>query len=125
MDRRPRLKGRRTHWDGQFAALPYCVFKSSEYAIYACPDFPRAVRIGPRAGAWRESEIRAWINSRVETPRATKSAASTQPAHEDSREEDAHSTKRTPPPKSADATGSKSGTSRRKAKSPSTTGVAK
>ena len=31
------------------------------------PDFPKAVRIGPRAVAWRASEVIAWMNSREST----------------------------------------------------------
>ena len=38
--------------------------RSSIYALEASGTFPKRVAIGPRAVAWRESEIQAWINSR-------------------------------------------------------------
>jgi prophage regulatory protein len=33
----------------------------SRSAIYAEPGFPRKVKIGKRAVAWREDEIEAWL----------------------------------------------------------------
>lgn len=38
--------------------------RSSLYAMMATGDFPRPVRIGKRAVAWRESTIEAWLASR-------------------------------------------------------------
>lgn len=38
--------------------------RSSIYSLEASGDFPKRVSIGPRAVAWRASEIQAWINSR-------------------------------------------------------------
>jgi len=32
-------------------------------SIYSDPTFPRPVKIGPRASAWVESEVIAWIES--------------------------------------------------------------
>ena len=34
-------------------------------AIYRDPTFPRPVKLGPRASAWVESEVYAWIESRI------------------------------------------------------------
>jgi prophage regulatory protein len=34
-------------------------------SIYRDPTFPKPVKIGERMIAWREDEIRAWINQRV------------------------------------------------------------
>lgn len=34
-------------------------------AIYGDPTFPRPVKIGPRASAWVESEVYAWIETRI------------------------------------------------------------
>lgn len=38
--------------------------KSAAYAEMAAGRFPRPVRIGQKAVAWRASEIAAWIDSR-------------------------------------------------------------
>jgi prophage regulatory protein len=38
--------------------------RSSIYAMMSSGDFPRPLQIGPRAVAWRESDIRAWLDSR-------------------------------------------------------------
>jgi predicted DNA-binding transcriptional regulator AlpA len=40
-------------------------------------DFPRPVRIGPRAVCWREDEVLAWVESR---PRSDASASPRRPA---------------------------------------------
>jgi prophage regulatory protein len=37
----------------------------SRSSIYADPDFPRSVRIGSRAVAWVEEEVREWITARI------------------------------------------------------------
>jgi len=37
----------------------------SRSAIYSDPDFPKAVKIGARAVAWVEDEIREWIQVRI------------------------------------------------------------
>ena len=34
-------------------------------AIYRDPTFPKSVKIGERMVAWREDEIRQWINERA------------------------------------------------------------
>ena len=38
----------------------------SRTAAYKKPDFPRPVKLGPRASAWRYSDVQAWIRSRIE-----------------------------------------------------------
>jgi prophage regulatory protein len=38
----------------------------SRSSIYADPDFPRPVKIGPRAVAWVEQEISEWVAARIE-----------------------------------------------------------
>ncbi len=38
--------------------------RSSLYEMIAAGKFPAPVRIGPRAVAWRESEIHKWIEAR-------------------------------------------------------------
>lgn len=38
--------------------------RSTLYAQIKAGEFPRPVRLGPRAVAWREKEIRDWIQSR-------------------------------------------------------------
>lgn len=38
----------------------------SRSAIYADPDFPKPVKIGDRAVAWVEDEVREWIGARIE-----------------------------------------------------------
>ena len=37
----------------------------SRSTIYADPTFPRQVKIGQRAVAWVESEIREWVEARI------------------------------------------------------------
>lgn len=37
----------------------------SRSAIYADPSIPKPVKIGPRAVAWVESEVDAWIEARI------------------------------------------------------------
>lgn len=34
-------------------------------SIYRDPTFPKPIKIGPRASAWVESEVIAWIESRI------------------------------------------------------------
>ena len=34
-------------------------------SIYSDSTFPRPIKIGPRASAWVESEVTAWIESRI------------------------------------------------------------
>lgn len=38
--------------------------RSSIYALEASGSFPKRVAIGPRAVAWKSSEIQSWVNSR-------------------------------------------------------------
>jgi prophage regulatory protein len=40
--------------------------RSSIYAMMEAGDFPRPVKLGPRAVAWVESEVDAWISARIE-----------------------------------------------------------
>ena len=37
----------------------------SRSTIYADPTFPQQVKIGQRAVAWVESEIREWVDDRI------------------------------------------------------------
>ncbi len=39
--------------------------KTSIYAWVRSGDFPQPVKLGPRAVAWRRSDVDAWINSRT------------------------------------------------------------
>lgn len=38
--------------------------RSTIYSLEASGNFPKRVAIGPRAVAWKESEIQSWVNSR-------------------------------------------------------------
>ncbi len=38
----------------------------SRSSIYADPAFPRPVKIGDRAVAWVEDEIRDWVSTRIQ-----------------------------------------------------------
>jgi len=37
----------------------------SRSRLYADPTFPRSVKIGERAVAWVEEEIREWVDARI------------------------------------------------------------
>jgi prophage regulatory protein len=37
----------------------------SRSSIYADPEFPRPVKIGTRAVAWVEDEVRSWVEERI------------------------------------------------------------
>ncbi len=39
--------------------------RSSIYDKMKVGDFPKAVKIGPKAVRWLESEISAWMNARI------------------------------------------------------------
>lgn len=39
--------------------------RSSIYEAIATGEFPRPIKVGPRASAWLESEVDAWIEERV------------------------------------------------------------
>ena len=39
--------------------------KTSIYAWVKSGDFPQPVKLGPRAVAWRRSDVDAWIGSRT------------------------------------------------------------
>ena len=41
--------------------------RSTLYRLIRSGDFPSPVRIGPRAVAWRERDIRRWLESRPAT----------------------------------------------------------
>jgi prophage regulatory protein len=43
--------------------------RSAIYARLQTGEFPQAVKLGPRAVAWPESEIQAWIASRIRASR--------------------------------------------------------
>lgn len=38
----------------------------SRSSIYGDPTFPKPLKIGVRSSAWLESEVNAWIESRIE-----------------------------------------------------------
>jgi len=40
--------------------------RSTIYAMMEAGDFPRPVKLGPRAVAWVESEVDAWISARIQ-----------------------------------------------------------
>lgn len=42
--------------------------RSTIYHLASIGQFPRQVRIGLKAVGWRESEIQAWIESRMQAP---------------------------------------------------------
>ena len=42
---------------------------STLYAMVARGDFPAQVKIGPRASAWIESEVLAWVGDRISESR--------------------------------------------------------
>jgi len=44
--------------------VPLC--KSAIYSLIRQGKFPKQVKLGPRAIAWRESEIEEWLQSRSE-----------------------------------------------------------
>jgi len=37
----------------------------SRSTIYADPEFPRPVKISPRAVAWLEAEVSDWVNAKI------------------------------------------------------------
>ncbi|EAQ11167.1 AlpA family transcriptional regulator [Maritimibacter alkaliphilus HTCC2654] len=39
--------------------------RSGIYALMSANDFPRPIRVGKRAVAWKSSDITDWINSRA------------------------------------------------------------
>ncbi len=43
--------------------VPYS--RSTIYSLIALGQFPAPVKLGPRASAWVESEVIAWIESRI------------------------------------------------------------
>lgn len=47
---------------------------NSVYRLAAAGDFPPPVKIGPRASAWVEEEIDAWIKQRILASRGSESA---------------------------------------------------
>lgn len=42
---------------------------SALYRLIEKGEFPRPINLGPRAVAWIEEEVNAWINSRIEASR--------------------------------------------------------
>ncbi len=49
--------------------------KSLIYAKIRTGDFPPPIRLGHRTAAWRESEVRAWMERRVAEARGTSDVA--------------------------------------------------
>jgi len=43
--------------------------------LYRDPSFPKPIKIGPRASAWIEEELDAWIAKRIAATRGTGEAA--------------------------------------------------
>jgi prophage regulatory protein len=52
--------------------VPYS--RSTIYQLIAQGKFPKPISIGERAVAWLESDIDAWIDSRIESGRARVTA---------------------------------------------------
>ena len=52
--------------------IGYC--RSSIYNLVASGEFPKPIRLGPRAIGWLESDIEQWIASRVEVSRQSPDA---------------------------------------------------
>jgi prophage regulatory protein len=50
--------------------VPYS--RATIYRLVAALQFPRPVNLGARAVAWRQSEIDAWIQSRIDGSAATE-----------------------------------------------------
>lgn len=48
---------------------------SGLYGSIAKGDFPRPIKIGPRASAWIESEVEAWIEQRIAASRGQRQVA--------------------------------------------------
>jgi prophage regulatory protein len=48
--------------------------RSTLYAKVATGDFPRPVKIGPRAVGWPSNEVEAWVNARIAEREAAKVA---------------------------------------------------
>ncbi|MBL8527558.1 MAG: AlpA family transcriptional regulator [Burkholderiales bacterium] len=42
----------------------------SRSMIYSDPQFPRPIKIGPRASAWLESEVSEWVAARIAAARS-------------------------------------------------------
>lgn len=40
--------------------------RSTIYYLMQHSDFPRQIKLGPRASGWLKSEIEAWIQQRIE-----------------------------------------------------------
>lgn len=54
------------------ARVPYS--RSTIYQLVAEGKFPKPIRLGERAVAWLESEVDAWIASRIESARGEVTA---------------------------------------------------
>lgn len=48
---------------------------NSVYRLASAGDFPAPIKIGPRASAWVEEEIDAWIKRRILASRGSASAS--------------------------------------------------
>lgn len=46
--------------------------KSAIYARMKAGSFPACIKLGPRAAAWPESEVAAWIGARIRAARGYK-----------------------------------------------------
>lgn len=39
--------------------------KAQIYLLISCRNFPRQIKLGERASAWLESEVRAWMDCKI------------------------------------------------------------
>ncbi len=46
--------------------------RSAIYALMAAGDFPKPIKLGPRAVGWLEAEINAWLASRIQASRGVQ-----------------------------------------------------
>jgi predicted DNA-binding transcriptional regulator AlpA len=54
--------------------------RSRVHALVAEGKFPKPIKLGTRASAWIESEVHAWIKSRINDSRLTPKQHSKQPS---------------------------------------------
>lgn len=50
--------------------------RTTIYKLMAARDFPRSIKLGPRAVAWRLAEVHAWISQRAADNRCKYEAPS-------------------------------------------------
>lgn len=47
-----------------------CLSRSTIYSLMAAGKFPKSIPLGERSVGWLESDIQAWINSRISSSKA-------------------------------------------------------